>query len=74
MKQVEDLELKSTGFDIDYCLQETVDDICLICQEGYFLTNNVCTQLTCPLFLPNCLECDSEYCTLCRSGYYLKED
>ena len=49
---------------------------CLLCEEGYTLSNNACTQYTVPATCtkPYCTACNSSgACTTCISGYTLYE-
>lgn len=54
-----------------YCFQNTV---CIVCNVGYNLVNNVCTQYTVPsnCTATNCVACNvNGTCTACLNGYLL---
>lgn len=54
-----------------YCFQS---QICVVCNTGYNLVNNVCTQYTVPTTCttPYCVACNSNnVCTQCLYGYTL---
>jgi hypothetical protein len=46
------------------CLSGT----CTQCEDGYFLSSNLCT----PCVDPQCRTCTSSSCSLCKAGYYVQ--
>ncbi|CAD8105658.1 unnamed protein product [Paramecium sonneborni] len=49
------------------CLSCNFQDICIICEDGYYLHNNQCIKCQ-----ENCFQCqEQDYCIKCQIGYHI---